>query len=313
MKTRFPITEQPILKPFVLASLVLHLVVMTIHGFLPVDTEQTKPPPPIKVSYVPPPKPAAVKKPSTLIDAPKPKRLEKPKRSDFLSSHNSRAHSNRKPSKSKIYKKKRTIVPKVSGLASLPKKVKKHPKKKPIPQPPQKSKRKIFRSSDKGFAMPPPKERPAEKKTESVAGSSLALLDGFDAEKYAALDTQAKENEDDDDLISLDTRETKYASYFSRIKHQIERVWSYPNDAARKGVSGKLSLRFRLSKDGNLVDVQLLDTSGSNILDAAAVEAVKGAAPFYPFPVTIDRETLSILATFVYNPTYNAKHQVRYY
>jgi len=313
MKTRFPITEPPILKPFVLASLVLHLVIMTIHGFLPVDTEQAKPPPPIKVSYVPPPKPPAVKKPSTLIDAPKPKKVEKPKRSDFLSSHNSRAHSNRKPSKSKTYKKKRTIVPKVSGLASLPKKEKKYPKKKPVPQPPQKAKRRIFRSSDKGFAMPPPKERPEEKKTESVAGSSLALLDGFDADKYAALDTQSKENEDDDDLISLDTRETKYASYFSRIKHQIERVWSYPNDAARKGVSGKLSLRFRLSKDGNLVDVQLLDTSGSNILDAAAIEAVKGAAPFYPFPVTIDRETLSILATFVYNPTYNAKHQVRYY
>jgi protein TonB len=137
-------------------------------------------------------------------------------------------------------------------------------------------------------------------------GGTLSLLDGFDAEKYASIDTQSEalDESDDDDAVSLDTTETKYASYFSRIKHQIERVWTYPSEAAQRGINGELTLKFRISKDGNLLGVRLIDPSSHEILDLAAIKAVKEAAPFYPFPTTIKKEKLSILATFIYSPTY---------
>ncbi|MCZ6541898.1 MAG: energy transducer TonB, partial [Nitrospinae bacterium] len=86
---------------------------------------------------------------------------------------------------------------------------------------------------------------------------------------------------------------------------------AYPVDAARRGISGRLTLRFQISKDGNLMNVRLIDNSGYNILDEAALQAVKTAAPYYPFPVTIDRETLSILATFIYTPTYSTQYSKR--
>ena len=60
------------------------------------------------------------------------------------------------------------------------------------------------------------------------------------------------------------------------------------------------------------MDVRLVDPSGSNLLDDAAVNAVKGAAPYYPFPVTIERDTLSILATFIYSPAYSNYYQDKY-
>jgi protein TonB len=109
---------------------------------------------------------------------------------------------------------------------------------------------------------------------------------------------------DDDEPVSLDTTEVKYASYFARIKHQIERVWVYPIEAAERGISGDLTLTFRVSKDGNLLGVRLLDQSGYEILDVAALKAVKEAAPFYPFPETIQRQKLSIQANFVYTPQF---------
>ena len=133
------------------------------------------------------------------------------------------------------------------------------------------------------------------------------MLNGFDLGKYAMQDTRprAEENSDEDESISLNTTETKYVSYFNRIKHQIQLVWRYPTQAAQRGVSGQLTLKFQISRDGNLLGVYLVDDSGFEILDIAAVKAVKEAAPYYPFPITISKKKLSILATFVYSPNSN--------
>lgn len=115
-------------------------------------------------------------------------------------------------------------------------------------------------------------------------------------------DPTAFGDSDDDELVSLDTTDVKYASYFARIKHAIERVWIYPSDALQRGIGGDVSLKFRISKDGNLMGVHLVDKSGYEILDVAALKAVKEAAPFYPFPKNIQREKVSILANFVFAP-----------
>ena len=133
------------------------------------------------------------------------------------------------------------------------------------------------------------------------------MLDGLDLRKYAMQDSQKsfKNDPDNDETVSLDTTEAKYVSYFNRIKHQIQRVWRYPAQAAQRGVSGQLTLKFQISRDGNLLSVSLIDNSGFEILDMAAVKAVKEASPYYPFPVTIPRKKLSILATFIYSPNSN--------
>ena len=132
---------------------------------------------------------------------------------------------------------------------------------------------------------------------------TLAMLDELNKEKYAPKNPQVeeKEEQDDDEPISLDTKEVRYVSYFSRIKQQIQRVWVYPSQGIKRTLSGELTLKFEISKDGNLLSLRLINTSGSKILDINAIKAVRGAAPYYPFPITITKKKLSILATFVYN------------
>jgi hypothetical protein len=46
----------------------------------------------------------------------------------------------------------------------------------------------------------------------------------------------------------------------------------------------------------------LLNRSDYEILDMAAIKAVKEAAPFYLFPTTLDRDKLTIHANFIYRP-----------
>lgn len=60
----------------------------------------------------------------------------------------------------------------------------------------------------------------------------------------------------------------------------MKKKWRYPEEAARKIIVGEVTLRFKLSKDGNLLAVYIIKTSGEEILDSAAIKAIKKAAPF---------------------------------
>ena len=277
----------------------------------PVQEKTVKGPPPIQVKYFETKNPmdSQVKQ---NIDTPKPPvKPEKPKRNDLFAKFDRRSHSNQKITSKKIYSRKKTAVPKPKRAISktrssrtqtknlVPEKyLQKKPYIKPRKEPLPESDVGIFKSRTSDKTQKP---KPSPMKKEGAV-STLALLDGLDAEQFASMDTDLLEDFDDNEPVSLDTKEVKYASYFARIKHQIERVWIYPLTAAERGISGDLSLTFRISKDGNLMGVRLVEQSGHEILDVAALKAVKEAAPFYPFPKNIQRDKLTILANFVYTP-----------
>ncbi len=103
------------------------------------------------------------------------------------------------------------------------------------------------------------------------------------------------------DVISLNTKEFKYISYFTHIKRKIELVWEYPRAAAEMGQEGSLLLRFTILKDGRLGGVKLLRSSGYRLLDREAIRAVKAAAPFNPIPDRLHKHRLNIIATFNYS------------
>lgn len=91
----------------------------------------------------------------------------------------------------------------------------------------------------------------------------------------------------------------KYAEYFLKVKKAIEDHWTYPRAAADKGQSGQLMLEFVVHKDGNVL-VELVHTSGVEILDRYAINAVKLAAPFPPIPDPMGMDSIRISASFTY-------------
>ena len=275
---------------FILIALLLHSLAITFQFLNLKKINDSQKPPPIKVKYVHNQKPELLKKEDAIINRPKIKGKEQ---------------KQSKPSKSlaKAKRKKQTK--------------KKNPKQKKIrrknitPLKTDKSFNKIQQAqvrvkSKNTTALPKisklntlPSHSPF-----SDSRGTLAMLADLNLEKYAAqnLKASAKEYLDENKPIPLDTKEAKYVSYFNRIKQQIQQVWVYPNQAAKKKISGQITLKFKISRDGSLLDVHLTNSSGFNILDIAAIKAVKEAAPYYPFPMTIKKKKVSILATFVYSP-----------
>ncbi|MGB9667511.1 MAG: energy transducer TonB [Thermosulfidibacteraceae bacterium] len=100
--------------------------------------------------------------------------------------------------------------------------------------------------------------------------------------------------------ISLDARESKYISYFKKIRDRIYLVWRYPPEAAAAGIQGTVGIYFVLDRSGNIVEAYIIDSSGYAILDKTALNAIYRAAPFGPFPSDWGEKELRIRARFIY-------------
>lgn len=113
--------------------------------------------------------------------------------------------------------------------------------------------------------------------------------------QYKLVATQVEEANE----ISLNTTESKYVPYFSRLRKRIEMFWKYPEYARRNRLQGTVGLKFYVNSDGSLRDVKVVQTSGYQILDEAIVETIKKAAPFDRIPEALG-DHLPIVADFHY-------------
>ncbi|MBF0347821.1 MAG: energy transducer TonB [Magnetococcales bacterium] len=100
--------------------------------------------------------------------------------------------------------------------------------------------------------------------------------------------------------LDLNTSKVRYAVYFSHLKEQIEQGWVYPQQAKHLSLSGNLRLKFTIGRDGRLLDLKILRSSGESILDESAMRAVQAAAPFAPFPESWQLEKIHVTTTFEY-------------
>jgi protein TonB len=101
--------------------------------------------------------------------------------------------------------------------------------------------------------------------------------------------------------VSLNTKDPIYVSYFTKIKQTIEQQWEYPEVALRYGLQGRLSLEFTISGNGQLENLRMIRSSGSQVLDQEALRAIMAASPFPPIPAWIKPVPLSISASMEYH------------
>ncbi|MDR1949739.1 MAG: TonB family protein [Spirochaetaceae bacterium] len=82
--------------------------------------------------------------------------------------------------------------------------------------------------------------------------------------------------------------------YERMIRSLIDGEKEYPYQARRQDQEGKVEIRFVLSRQGRLVGEPALEKrSRYRLLNASALEAVKNAAPYPPFPEEINEDEMS--------------------
>jgi len=105
--------------------------------------------------------------------------------------------------------------------------------------------------------------------------------------------------------LTASTREYAYAAYMRGWSDRVERVGNlnYPEEARRRGLHGNVLLTVVLNLDGSIKSIDVIQSSGQPVLDAAAERIVRLAAPFPPAPRAGEHvDELNITRTWQFQP-----------
>ena len=123
--------------------------------------------------------------------------------------------------------------------------------------------------------------------------TAMALEKGAETSLPLPRDATATLLIHDDDprqlVISADTEESTVAGYLDNWKRRIEAVGNeyFPELGNVDGLTGSPTLEVSISSSGDLAEVIIRKSSGSRVVDKAALDILRRASPFDPFPAEI--------------------------
>jgi protein TonB len=142
-------------------------------------------------------------------------------------------------------------------------------------------------------ALPPGRERIDR----DLAMARLAAEIHLRSERYAKRPKRK--------FVSASTREYAWAGYLRAWVDRVERVGNlnYPDEARRRRLSGELVISVAIRRDGSVERADVIQSSGSRLLDDAALRIARLAEPYPPLPKTEDNiDVLHVTRTWQFLP-----------
>jgi len=97
--------------------------------------------------------------------------------------------------------------------------------------------------------------------------------------------------------------EKLWSEYSYLIRMRVASAKIYPQSAREKNQQGKATLSLKLGKDGSVLKVSIGNSSGHEVLDQAAIDAIKDAAPYPQIPEKLNKQyvLLKLPISFILN------------
>ncbi|AFI85635.1 energy transducer TonB [Methylophaga nitratireducenticrescens] len=86
-----------------------------------------------------------------------------------------------------------------------------------------------------------------------------------------------------------------------RLHAHLAQYKQYPSSARRKGREGSPRIAFTMSRDGTVLDVWLVQSSGTELLDRAAQQLIRQAEPLPALPDEIKEQELTLTVPINYS------------
>jgi protein TonB len=86
------------------------------------------------------------------------------------------------------------------------------------------------------------------------------------------------------------------SSYQAQVLAHLTRHRVYPLEARERGITGIARIQFALGRDGRVLSASLISGSGERLLDTAALDLVRRASPFPPFPAGVMQARMDFAA-----------------
>ena len=140
-------------------------------------------------------------------------------------------------------------------------------------------------------ARPEPVDTPLPRGQERIdrdlAMARLAAEIHLQSERYAKRPKRK--------FVSASTQEWAYATYLRAWVDRVERVGNlnYPDEARRRQLAGTLVISVAIRRDGSVERAEVIRSSGTRLLDDAALRIARLAEPYPPLPQT--EEAIDVL------------------
>ena len=155
----------------------------------------------------------------------------------------------------------------------------------------------------KGIPMPAPAPQLSDAQEPSPLPSATELtqrtLEAMRLEAEVAKEFDAYQKRPKRRFVGARAEEYRFARYVEDWRLKVERIGNlnYPEAARQMKLYGSLLLSVAIRADGSLENVEVARSSGHRVLDAAAVKIVQMGAPYAPLPADIRRDTDVLVIT----------------
>jgi TonB family protein len=92
-------------------------------------------------------------------------------------------------------------------------------------------------------------------------------------------------------------------NYLEIVKLKIEKNKKYPENAKRNHMEGIVNLKFIITSDGDIRNMEISKSSRHPMLDEAAMQALKDAAPFPKPPERFFKEEVPLQISIIFELT----------
>jgi len=86
------------------------------------------------------------------------------------------------------------------------------------------------------------------------------------------------------DVVDSGSAKKGEQNYRTTIMNILNKHRRYHKVARQRGIEGKNMIQFSVSKEGVLVEYEIIESSGEHLLDKSAIQMVLDSSPFPPFP-----------------------------
>ena len=140
----------------------------------------------------------------------------------------------------------------------------------------------------------PKVRRGAEQQPQLVpSASAMARLEEEYRRKYAPDVAEG-------DTRFLNTDDILFGSFLRRFETAVYGVWRYPSEAAKLGIEGVTPVRITFNRNGEIIQKEILQSSGSRILDDEVLRTLGQIGSVGPFPRGYGKESFNLIAFFRY-------------
>lgn len=173
---------------------------------------------------------------------------------------------------------------------SIPEPPKPQPKEVVIPDPLEKPPPK--KEPEK---PPKPEVKPVEKKPEPEQ-KATEKVGKVDAPPTPVVSDRPTIDSEIPVQVELEGPPFEYGYYILAIREKIASNWDVPE--AMDGVAARV--RFRIERNGKVVDAEIVESSGNPLFDTSALRALLKASPLPPLPPKYPQDWLGVRLQFIY-------------